>query len=324
MLFKLLTDKSPPKVTIGITCFNAEKTIERAIISALKQDYTDIEILVVDDKSTDASWEIISKFANKDARILTIRHSVNGGPAKSRNSILNNASGSVIAFFDDDDESLSDRIRTQYDELYRYEQKTGIKLIACYASGVRRYSNGYEFDMPAIGSQPDIPKGAEVAEYLLYNNRLHNVFYGAGTPTCALMARTSTFLAAGGFDSKLRRVEDVDFAIRLAMLGGHFIGCEQKLFIQYATVAPDKSPIKNLEAELLLVEKFSEYLKSKHRYNYARDWFRIRFYHFDEQHIRFFLSLVMFLFRHPIRGVSHIFRTIPARWAHEAKMKSNN
>jgi len=322
MSIKSLNAEFEPKITIGITCFNAEKTIERAIFSALSQDFSNIEVLVVDDASVDTSWDIISNINDSDSRVKSLRHTINGGPAVSRNSILSAATGDIITFFDDDDESLPERLRVQYEKLCNYEKELRVELIACYASGIRRYPNGYELDMPAIGSQPKVPKGQLVADYLLYNSRKKNVFYGAGTPTCALMARASTFRAVGGFDTKLRRVEDVDFAIRLAMLEGHFIGCPQSLFIQHATVASDKSPSMNLEAELQLIEKHSDYLKTKSRYSYAQDWFRIRFYHFDNQRTKFFLSLIIFLFQHPISGVSHLMRTIPARWIHEAKMKS--
>jgi GT2 family glycosyltransferase len=187
---------------------------------------------------------------------------------------------------------------------------------------VRRYPNGYALRVAAIGSQPAVPKGEVVADYLLFNGRSDGIFYGGGTPTCALMARPSTFRAVGGFDSSLRRVEDVDFAIRLALAGGHFIGCPQKLYLQHATFASDKTPGKNLQAELQLVEKYADYLRRKQRYGYARAWFKIRFYHFSGQHLKFLAALAAFLFRHPITGSMHLLRSAPARWAHERSMRS--
>lgn len=309
-----------PRITIGLTCFNAEQTIGRALQSALSQDWPDLEVVVVDDASADASWQIIEKIASRDSRVKPVRHAVNGGPAAARNTILASATGSLVAFFDDDDQSLPDRLRVQYDTLREYENASGVGLIACYASGLRRYPNGYELHMPAIGSQPEVPKGEVVADYLLFNGRTEGVFYGAGTPTCALMARLSTFCAVGGFDSCLRRVEDVDFAIRLALAGGHFIGCPQHLFVQHATVAPDKSALKNLEAELRLVDKYSEYLKRQGRYKYAQDWFRLRFYHFSGQRLKFMAALAFFLMQHPLSGLKHLLRSAPSRWKHERKI----
>lgn len=313
-----------PRITIGLICFNAEQTIERALQSALSQEWSDLEVVVVDDASEDASWKIIDNIAKSDSRIKPVHHAVNGGPAVARNTVLDSATGSFVVFFDDDDESLPERVRVQYETLYDYERTSEVRLIACYASGLRRYPNGYELYMPAIGSQPDVPKGEVIADYLLFNGWKQGLYYGAGTPTCALMARLSTFQEIGGFDSNLRRVEDVDFAIRLALAGGHFIGCPQKLFLQHATVASDKTPQKNLEAELRVIDKHAGYLRRHNRYGYARNWFRIRFFHFSGQRLKFIFALFVFLLRYPVSGTGHLIRSLPGRWAHERKIDARS
>ncbi|KPK55387.1 MAG: hypothetical protein AMS22_04540 [Thiotrichales bacterium SG8_50] len=311
-----------PLITIGITCFNAADTIERALRSALHQDWPNTEVIVVDDCSSDESTSMIEKAAAgvRDAQL--IRHGVNLGTAAARNTVLKQAKGQFVAFFDDDDESLPERVRQQYDTLHRYELSNATDLVACYASGLRRYSNGYKVDLPAIGSQPMVPVGEMVADYLLFNERREGVFYGSGTPTCALMARASTFRAIGGFDERLRRVEDVDFAVRLALAGGHFVGSEARLFVQYATVASDKTPERNLDAELRLIEKHAQYLTKRNRYRYARDWFHLRYYHFSKQRLRFLVALLSFVVRNPVSGMKHLARSFPRRWIHERRMRT--
>jgi glycosyltransferase involved in cell wall biosynthesis len=312
---------SLPRVTIGLTCFNAGQTIGRALRSALGQDWPDIEVVVVDDASTDDSWDVVCNLAKEDHRIKVIRHAENGGPAAARNTILANASGSFIAFFDDDDESLPNRVRIQHAALTAYASDGGTELAACYASGVRRYPNGYELELQAIGSHPVIPVGEAVADYLLFNGRRDGLFYGGGTPTCALMARAATFNAVGGFDASFRRVEDADFAIRLALAGGHFIGCPERLFVQYATVGSDKTPLRNFEAELRLIDKHADYLTGKGRLGYARDWFRVRYLHFSGQRLRFLIALAAFLLKHPVSGLRHLLRSAPGRLTHERSMQ---
>ena len=173
--------KTAPLITVGLTCFNAEETIQRAIHSALSQDWSNLEVVVVDDCSTDSSWDLIEQIAKQDSRIKAVRHTVNGGPAATRNTILESASGEFVAFFDDDDESMPERVRVQFETLRAYEATSNVQLVACYASGVRRYQNNYELQMAAIGSQPEVPKGEAVADYLLFNGRWEGVFYGAGT-----------------------------------------------------------------------------------------------------------------------------------------------
>lgn len=311
-----------PLVTVGITCYNASDTIARALESALRQDWNNTEIIVVDDVSTDQSVEIIESIMQSEPRIRLVRHGINKGPAGARNTILENARGEYVIFFDDDDESEPNRITVQYKVLNEYELKTGARLVACYASGVRKYGNGYELKLQAIGTCKEVPRGQVLVDYVLLNVRNDNVFYGAGIPTCALMARLATFQSVGGFDNDLRRVEDADFAIRLAFAGGHFIGTSDSLFVQHATQAADKSPHANMLSELKLVEKYAAYLRSKGRYAYARNWFKIRYYHFSGQHFRCALAILAFILRNPVSGIRHIARSLPSRLKHERGMRS--
>lgn len=313
--------ENEPLVTIGITCYQAADTIGLAISSALQQDWINKQILIVDDCSSDQSVQIIESLISNFKNAQLIRHETNRGPAASRNSILKHASGEYVVFFDDDDVSTKNRIRVQYERLEKYEAINSSVYVACYASGSRTYPNGYELLLDAIGSQPKAPMGVQVANYLLFNHRVRGVFFGSGTPTCALMARKSTFSAVGGFDENLRRVEDVDFAIKLALKSGHFIGCVERLFIQKATVAADKSEIKNFEAELYLVEKHSNYLKQNGRYDYARDWFKIRYLHFTKQRCKFIISIILFILRFPMLAPRHIIQSAPNRYLHERRMK---
>ncbi len=309
-------------VTIGVPCFNAQETIARAIQSAQHQDWPNCEILVVDDCSSDRSVAIIEALIQSiDANIRLIQHSHNQGPAASRNTILKEAKGEFIAFFDDDDEGLPGRITSQVQTLCQYEQQTGASLIACYASGRRYYPNGYEMPLPAIGSQPDgVPHGNALAEYLLIYRKRPDWFYGSGTPTCSLLARASTFAAVGNFDSNLKRVEDADWAIRLALQGGHFIGTTDCLYHQYSTQAADKSYDKNLVAEQQIAQKHRTYLDSINRYYYALHWPKLRYWHFKQQYGAFLWELLRLWIRYPIAISRHLWTTGPQRLRHEQRM----
>ena len=300
-----------PLITIAITCFNAENSIEKAIKSAISQDYPNKEIIVVDDYSSDNSCKIISKYKE----IKLIRHDKNKGAAAARNTIIKNANGEYIAFFDDDDESLPQRLSKQYERIknYQYSNK-----VMCFTSGIRKYENGYELKLNAIGCDDNkIPYGNNFIDRYLFFGGDKNLDYGNGAPTCSLMASKSLFEEIRYFDEKLKRVEDIDFAIRAAKKGIHFIGCKDTLFIQYATDTQDKSPEKNLEAELLIVEKNKEYLKSKGRYLYAKTWPKIRCYHFQKKHIKMTLILGLLFIHHPIWVTKHILNTGVKRLKHE-------
>ena len=310
-----------PLVTVGLTCFNAEDTISRAISSALAQEWPNIEVLIVDDCSVDNSIAAIEGTIGNDPRARLIQHEHNTGPAGARNTLLREAKGEFVAFFDDDDESLPGRISAQINVLTDYEARSGTVLVACYAGGVRQYSNGYVKELPAIGScGSDVPNGSGLADYLLFFRKRVDWFYGAGVPTCALMARGSTFAAVGGFDTGLRRVEDVDFAVRLALAGGHFIGTTESLFMQYASDAVDKSPEKNLQSEQLLVKKNKEYLSSIGRYYYALHWPKLRYYHFKRRYGSFLMEFIGLFLHNPLSVVLHLFKTGPRRLWHERRM----
>lgn len=311
-----------PLVTIGLTCFNAEETIARAVASALAQDWPHIEVVVVDDHSTDQSVAVVENAIAGESRARVVCHRCNAGPAGARNTILGEAKGEFVAFFDDDDESFPHRISTQLKTLQDYEVRASVTLVACYATGIRRYPNGYTKDLAAIGSCGDeVPNGPGLADYLLFHRKRADWFYGSGVPACALMARQSTFAAVAGFDAQLRRVEDVDFAIRLALKGGHFVGTGEKLFVQYSTDAVDKSPEKNLEAEQKLAEKAEAYLRSISRYYYARHWPKLRYWHFKRRYGRFLLELLGLILRNPIAVTVHLLATGPQRLRHERRMR---
>lgn len=309
-------------VTIGITCFNAHDTIARALGSAIRQDWPNIEILVVDDCSDDHSAAVVAALIASEPRARLIRHPSNAGPAGARNTVLDNARGEFVAFFDDDDESLPQRVSAQVRTLTGYEARTGARLVACYAAGERRYASGYTKPLPAIGSTgAEAPQGPGLAEYLLIHRTRPGWDYGSGVPCSSLLARRGTFAAAGDFDPALRRVEDIDFAIRLALEEGHFIGTQDPLLVQYATSAPDKSPEANRDAEIAVAEKQRALLEGIGRYDYARRWPRLRYWHFKRRYGRFALELLAILLRHPLAATAHLLSTGPARLRHEASIR---
>ena len=308
-------------VTVGVTCFNARETILRALKSAMSQDWPVIEIVVVDDRSTDGSAELVRDFIASDARARLIPHRENLGVGAARNTILAHARGEFIAFFDDDDESLPNRVREQVRVLTEHEAVTSVSLVACYAGGERFYPNNYRVDAPAIGMRGPPPTGPAIADYLLVFRRQSGWFYGAGVPACALLARRATFEAVGGFDPKLRRLEDVDFAVRLAICGGHFIGTTERLYIRHMTGGAEKSPEADLVAQSALAEKHRAYLEGIDRYQYALRWPRLRYWHFKRRYDRFLLEFLALLLRNPVAATRHIFATGPARLVHEHKMR---
>ena len=90
------------KISIVVPIYNVEKYVKKCIESLIKQTYKNIEIILVDDGSTDSSAEIIDEYANKDSRIIAI-HQKNKGVSSARNTGLKAARGEYIGFVDPDD-----------------------------------------------------------------------------------------------------------------------------------------------------------------------------------------------------------------------------
>jgi len=308
-------------VTIGITCFNARDTIGRALESARTQDWPATEVLIVDDASTDGSADLVASIIADWPNARLVRHAENAGAAVARNTILRAARGEFIAFFDDDDESAPGRISRQVETLLAAEKTAGTGLIACYAGGIRQYANGYTVAAPGIGSRGELPHGPDVANYLLFHEKNPDWFYGAGVPTCALLARRSTYAALDGFDAGLRRNQDVDLAIRLALMGGYFTGTADQLYVRHMTGGSDKSAEAGLEARLTLAEKHRAHLQSVNRYHYARSWPQMRYWHFRRRYGRFALEFVKLVLRNPWATIAHLLRTGPKRLIHEKRMR---
>lgn len=101
-------DNPAPEITVIITSYNVEGYIERAIASALSQQGMTLEVIVVDDCSTDNTWSVICK--NTDQRIKPHRLETNGGPSVARNAAIALATGKWLAILDGDDVFLPNRL----------------------------------------------------------------------------------------------------------------------------------------------------------------------------------------------------------------------
>jgi len=106
-----------PKVSVIIPAFNAEKTIATAIESLLNQTWQNLEIMIVDDDSTDNTRQIVSKYEQNDSRIRLINASLNQGPYVARNLALKHATGDFVTCHDADDWSHPEKISIQVHHL---------------------------------------------------------------------------------------------------------------------------------------------------------------------------------------------------------------
>ena len=114
-----------PAVSVIIPAYCAQQTAEAAVRSALAQTVRDIEVLAVDDGSTDGTAQILNALANEDARVRVIVQKRNGGAANARNAGAAAARAEWLAFLDSDDLWEPDKLEKQL----ALQQKTGAKLL---------------------------------------------------------------------------------------------------------------------------------------------------------------------------------------------------
>ncbi|NED94083.1 FkbM family methyltransferase [Phytoactinopolyspora alkaliphila] len=101
-----------PLVSVIMTTFNAASTVEYAARSILGQTHRRLELIIVDDQSTDATMDLLTEIARSDGRVKVVRSDVNAGTYVARNSALDMAAGEYITFHDSDDWAHPQRIET--------------------------------------------------------------------------------------------------------------------------------------------------------------------------------------------------------------------
>ena len=109
-----------PVVSIIVPVFNVKSYVSECVGSLCRQTYTNLEILLVDDGSTDGSGEVCDEYADRDERIRVI-HQANRGLSGARNTGLDNVQGEYIAFVDSDDLVSPNYVETLYELLMRYD-----------------------------------------------------------------------------------------------------------------------------------------------------------------------------------------------------------
>lgn len=186
------------KVSVVIPTYNREKTILRAIQSVLNQTYTNLEVLVIDDGSTDGTADIVNSI--QDDRVKYVVMEQNGGPSRARNAGVQMAEGEWIAFQDSDDCWHVNKLKIQMEYANMYPE---FSMIYCMYK--MNFGNGEVITVP-VEPLPDVMEG-NMLKTLLKRNVI-------GAPT--VMVKRTAFEAVGGFDASYKALEDWEYVVRFA------------------------------------------------------------------------------------------------------------
>lgn len=155
-----------PLISVIIPAYNVEKYLERCLNSVIRQTYRNIEILLIDDGSTDQTGAICDRYADLDGRI-TVMHKDNSGQADCRNIAFQASSGEMICYVDSDDLIAEDYLEYLYQLLMKY----GGDISMC---GYRKFSDKRAIRTEGIdaGSHVQSMSGEEALESLLYQREV--------------------------------------------------------------------------------------------------------------------------------------------------------
>jgi teichuronic acid biosynthesis glycosyltransferase TuaG len=136
---------TPPAVSVIIPAYNASKTIEATIHSVLAQTFSDFELIVIDDCSADATFNIAEKLLSDEPRARIFRNSKNKGVAFSRNYGVSAAQGDWIAFLDSDDLWCEDKLQRQLD----FMGETGADISYTASAFIDAGGRPFKYILPA-------------------------------------------------------------------------------------------------------------------------------------------------------------------------------
>ncbi len=206
-----MNNNSQKLVSVIIGAYNCEKYISQTIESVRNQTYKNIEIIIINDGSTDTTLQIAEQYAAQDSRIV-VHSQVNKGVSAARNAGFALAKGEYFCVFDADDIMLPTKIQSQ------------VEFLESNPSADFVYSKVYYF----IDGAYDIYRhslttvsGARVYKKLLQKG---NFIY-----TGTVFFKRSVFDAYGGFDENLRSAEEYDYWLSLAVHGVVFLHQDEYL-----------------------------------------------------------------------------------------------
>ncbi|WP_064706201.1 glycosyltransferase family 2 protein [Rhizobium bangladeshense] len=252
-----LAQNDRPLITVAITCFNAEETIGRAIESVIGQNWAELEVIVIDDCSTDQSRAVVARYCERNSWIAIYQNPVNSGVAYSRQRAIDLASGEFLAFLDDDDEALPDRLQIQYGKLV--QAKAEMSNIPTLCFGDRIVENGRCETRHVAGIGRSAPaRGINIATFLLVGGKRPANWGAAGAGT--LFASVSD-LKSIGFDPQFSRAAEVDLLVRAAIAGYAFVSPEHfPVILQHVTHGREKSPFRRCKSRYQLLQKHRTFL----------------------------------------------------------------
>lgn len=281
-----------PLVSVVMPTRNRAAFLHRAIRSVLAQTETRLELIVVDDASSDETQEIVAQYARTDPRVRGVRNAIAAGGGGARNIGIRSGGGKWVAFIDDDDEWLPEKLEHQ------------LALLACNPSAIAC----------SCGFEQHFPSGKTTVIYLQDRPALQDLLVGSilGGASMCLCSRAA-LEDIGGYDTLLRSGQDWDLWTRLREQG-EIVVCREVLVRYQAHDGPRIS--NNMASQYQGARRF--YFKHRSKMTKPIRRLRIAYACFIMSRqltrpLKARLKYLLLAFRHtPIRtGVSYVVSSAP-------------
>jgi len=245
-------------LSIVIPLFNKEESIRYCLNSVFKQSYTNFELIIVNDGSTDKSPEIISEFV-RDKRLRLI-HQSNKGVSAARNEGIRQSNGNWICFLDADD---------VWDKNYLSNVS---KLIKKYPQASMIGHAYYQMNTNNILIDFGLPPKFEgyIEDYFSHVSSKRRTLYF----TSATCVQRSVFDEIGGFDKRIRRGQDLDMWFRIA-LNYKIVYCDRRLVYYKVDSENNSKQIKDIKSWVhhFLLDKHYALYKQESNFKYFVNYF---------------------------------------------------
>jgi glycosyltransferase involved in cell wall biosynthesis len=263
----------------AILCtYNSEETALDSLNAILNQSTKPNEIIIIDDCSQDSTSEIIHNAIKALPEVNLIKNEVNLGQSASRNKAAQIANSEILVFFDDDDISKPQRAQAH---IQMYLDSADISFV----SSTKKYANGYSVE--CINQNLSV-KDLSAKDWVLKltTGKAKSALKNLWVPCSTCAVNRTFFLALGGFDTSMRRLEDAEFFVRVAIAQGSASWSGENLVIRNATFTDEKGGLIDTQFEKNLLEKHKNLL-TPNQYRNALSLSEVRSAYFSKQYLKF-------------------------------------
>ena len=245
-----------PQISIIVPVYNTEKYLHRCVDSILAQTYTDFELLLIDDGSTDSSGAICDEYAMKDSRVRVF-HKENGGASSARNLGLDNAEGEWITFVDSDDWIDVGF----YEDMVSTTMSNKCDMVVCSVAIEHFGQCIHKLHCPM-----EYAEKRSMLNYTMIEGPIYSSLYNK--LICRNIIKNNNL----SFDVRLGLWDDMWFVLRIRFLATHIV-IVNKSFYHYEYMTPcsltKESLQRKADSQILCASLFQDFFK---KYNASKQY----------------------------------------------------